>query len=277
MAKESNKLELQGVQNVEIGLRIAMSLADAKGAMTLGELALATGIYPSKVHRYLVSLCRAGLLEQDGRTGRYDLGPQALFLGLAAQGRLDKFRLADEVMETLHAQTEATISAAVWANHGPTIVGRKEALRAVTINTHIGSVIPVTTSAAGRLYAAYLPAETVLPFIDAEAAQELPLRFMGNLISSDDFFPIIIEEIRHSGVSCVKGDHMMGIDAIAVPVFNQQGQLTMTLTVLGPQGSLNLDPDGETMQAVRDAGDTLSRRLGYRHLPQRNAARPRQP
>src|ERR1700691_3384611 len=64
----------QGVQGVEIGLRIAYALANAPGPMALRDLAAATRLAPSKVHRYLVSLCRSGMVEQDGTNGRYDLG-----------------------------------------------------------------------------------------------------------------------------------------------------------------------------------------------------------
>jgi DNA-binding IclR family transcriptional regulator len=268
--------ESQGVQGVEIGLRVASSLARAAGPMTLGELAEATGLHPSKTHRYLVSLCRSGLLEQDGRNGKYDLGPEALVLGLAALGRLDAYRLLMEAVERLHGLTEATISCTVWGTHGPTVIGRKEALRSVTINTRVGSVLPLATSAAGRLYAAFLPRAKVEPILAQEEATGPPtLTWMGKPMQRSDLFPVIVDSIRRERMSCVQGDLLIGIDAVAVPVFDQTGEIAFTMSVIAPHGSLDLGPTGGVARIARTAADELSVRLGYRPptAPETTAAR----
>jgi hypothetical protein len=58
----------------------------------LKDLAAAAGMSAAKAHRYLVSFQRLGLVTQDPRSTRYDLGPAALQLGLAALARLDPVR-----------------------------------------------------------------------------------------------------------------------------------------------------------------------------------------
>ncbi len=100
--------------------------------------------------------------------------------------------------------------------------------------------------------------------IEAEKKMKLPLRFLGEPLELKDFFPVVISKIREEGVSCVLGDHMTGIEAIAVPVFDQEGALAMSLTVLGPQGALDLSPESATRKIVVEAGARLSKRLGYR-------------
>lgn len=263
MSTEPGEREVQGVQGVEIGVRIALCLARGEGPMTLGEIAQAAGLHRSKVHRYLVSLCRVGLVEQNGRNGRYDLGAEALTLGLAAQGRIDLFRHAEDALEQLQLRTEATMSAAVWGTYGPTIVRRKEPLRLVSVNTRVGSVLPVSTSAGGRLFAAFLPREIIEPLLTREAEQGLELRYMGQVVSWDDFFPVLVQKIREEGISRARGDQLVGIDAVAAPVFNLDGKLVMTLTAMGPHGTLDLDLDGPVVQALREGAEQLSRRLGH--------------
>src|SRR5688572_28117820 len=95
--------ELRGIQSVELGCRILTALACARGGLGLTILAKASGMSPSKARRYLISFTRAGLVEQDGATGTYDLGWFALQLGLAAQSRSDVACLGRAMVSDLRA------------------------------------------------------------------------------------------------------------------------------------------------------------------------------
>jgi hypothetical protein len=92
----------------------------------------------AKAHRYLVSFQRIGLVTQDARTSRYDLGPASLKLGLASLARLDPVRLARERMPALMERIHHTAAIAVWGNHGPTIVHWEESAQSVTANLRLG-------------------------------------------------------------------------------------------------------------------------------------------
>ena len=73
-----------GIQSVEVGFTLLDALSRAAGPLMLRDLAAAAGMSAAKAHRYLVSFQRLGLVVQDPRTTRYDLGPAALHLGLAS-------------------------------------------------------------------------------------------------------------------------------------------------------------------------------------------------
>jgi DNA-binding IclR family transcriptional regulator len=77
-----------GVQSLEIGVDVLKVLVESGQALMLKEIAAAAGMPASKAHRYLVSLVRSGLVEQDSQNLKYDLGPLAIPLGLAAVDRL---------------------------------------------------------------------------------------------------------------------------------------------------------------------------------------------
>jgi DNA-binding IclR family transcriptional regulator len=72
---------------------ILKAMVFGKRSMMLKDIAAAADMPPSKAHRYLVSLIRSGLVEQDPLTSRYNLGPFALNIGLVAIDRLDRIRL----------------------------------------------------------------------------------------------------------------------------------------------------------------------------------------
>ncbi|HBB79813.1 MAG TPA: IclR family transcriptional regulator, partial [Pseudomonas sp.] len=79
----------QKVQAAEVGTDILTALAELAPATSLSRLAEHVGMPASKVHRYLQALIASGFAEQDATTNHYGLGPAALFVGLAALGRLD--------------------------------------------------------------------------------------------------------------------------------------------------------------------------------------------
>jgi len=107
---------------VEVGGRLLIALAERAAPMTLKDLAAAADLPASRAHPYLVSFGRLGLIEQDGTSGRYGLGPAALQLGLACLHQLDPLKAAGPVAEALSQAIDQTVAIAVWANFGPTIV-----------------------------------------------------------------------------------------------------------------------------------------------------------
>jgi DNA-binding IclR family transcriptional regulator len=259
--KQKTSRRQQGVQGVEIGLRIAFHLAEARRPLSLGDLAKAAGLAPSKVHRYLVSLGRAGVIEQNPSNNRYDLGRGALVLGLAALNRLDVYRLADQIIQDLYDEIGVGVSAMIWGNNGPTVIRRIEPLDRVMVTTRIGTVISVVSSASGRLFAAFLPAHVVDPKIDAEFAGGRQFTSMGEPISRNDF-RAIVEKARKEQLAVVRGDFLKGFDAIAAPVFGHDGQIVLTISIVAAEGSIDFSAGGRPIHALQKAARTLSARLG---------------
>ena len=154
-----------GIQSLEVGFALLDVLTQTPGPLMLRDLAARAGMSAAKAHRYLVSFQRLGLVVQDSRTTRYDLGPAALKLGLAALSRLDAVRLARERIPPLMEQIGHTLALAVWGNHGPTIVHWEESPQAVTANLRLGDVMPLLSSATGRCFAAFMSPDVVAPLL----------------------------------------------------------------------------------------------------------------
>lgn len=156
-----------GIQSIEVGFRLIEVLTEASNAMMLRDLAHAAGMNPAKAHRYLVSFQRLGLIVQDPVSGRYDLGPFTLRMGLAHLARIDAFKAARFALSELRDAIDQTVGLAVWGNQGPTVVHWLESTFPMRVPLRLGDVMPMLESAAGRLFAAYLPARQTAPLIDA--------------------------------------------------------------------------------------------------------------
>ncbi|HWQ37680.1 MAG TPA: IclR family transcriptional regulator [Burkholderiales bacterium] len=256
----------RGIQSIEVGARLIDALVERGGPLMLRDLAAAAGMAPAKAHRYLVSFVRIGLVEQLPETGRYDLGAFALRLGLASLARLDAIRAATPVLAHLRDRVEETTALAVWGSYGATVVRWEEARRPVTVNLRSGGVLPLLTSATGRVFAAFLPQAQTRVLIDRElAAAARNPNATGPRTRRQ--VQALLREVRRRRMARVEGDLIPGVAALSAPVFDHAGRLVLALTALGHAGHFDTRWSGGVARALREAASGLSRRLGAISAP----------
>lgn len=251
----------QGIQSIEVGGKLLDALVEHGAPMILRDLAAAAKMAPAKAHRYLVSFIRMGLAERLPETGQYDLGPFALRLGLAGLARLDSVRLATPELARLRDRIGETTALAVWGNYGATVVRWEEARRPVTVNLRTGGVLPLLSSATGRIFAAYLPEEQTRALVARElAAAARNPHTTGPRNRSE--VAALLAGIRRRGMSRVDGDLIPGVAALSAPVFDHSRRLALALTALGHAGHFDSRWTGPVASTLRAAAVRLSARLG---------------
>lgn len=242
-----------GIQSLEAGLGVLQTLVSAGRPVKLRDLAAAAGMSPSKAHRYLVSLSRSGLAAQEA-DGAYRLGPYALDMALACLNSLQPIRLASEALDALAREVGLTVAVAAWGNRGPTIVRIEESSHAVTMNVRAGTVVPLTRSASGLVFAAFMPRHVVAPLIAAELASRQRAPFERTLA-----------RVRQTGVGVVEQKLVPGADALAVPVFDHRGAIVLSLLAVGASGTFSVAAQGSAAQALKRHAAKLSKALGLRN------------
>lgn len=269
----------QGIQSVEVAGPLLLALADADGALALSQLSKAAGMPPAKAHRYLVSLIRIGLVEQDRATGLYDLGPLALELGLASLGRMDALKLADEAMASLRDAASETVALATWGNFGPTYIRLLQSTRPVTVNLQIGSVMPMTYTASGLCFAAFMPESETQELLERELDNNRRERLDAPQ-SRRELAPLIAETRQHGmarmigslAPSAVRERRrtraaerlLAGFNAFSAPVFGHDGRMRFALTVVGSSAHVDAAWDGGIARQTLDHAQRLSQRMGFR-------------
>ncbi len=251
-----------GIQSVEVGHALLEALARARGPLMLRDLAAAAGMSAAKAHRYLVSFQRLGLVSQDAATTRYDLGPAALRLGLAAITRLDAVKLARERLPALMPQISHTLALAVWGNHGPTIVHWEESPEAVTVNLRLGDVMPLLSSATGRCFIAHVSREAIAPLLRSEMARARQLG-RDDLPRNQAELATLVREVRARGMARVVDTLLPGVAGFCAPVFDFDGHLVLGLVALGSTATFDTAWDGRVATALGQAARQLSHELGH--------------
>ncbi|HEX7007319.1 MAG TPA: IclR family transcriptional regulator [Alphaproteobacteria bacterium] len=258
---EDDKAERPGIQSAEVAAAILRALAEGGGAMRLSALAAATGLHRGKVHRYLVSLARTGLVVQDEKASFYAIGPLAVTVGLVGLRRLDPVRLAYDALPGLRDRVNETVVLAIWGDMGATVIALEESAQTVTLNVRVGSTLPLSISAMGRVFAAYLPAAVTAPFLAAERARAEAGH--GRALPDETGYQRILEEIRRTRLSRVEGTLLPGLNAMAAPVFDYRGKLSSVIGLVGHRDSFDMQPDGPIATILTTTAAELSARLGF--------------
>ena len=264
-----DKESKHGVQSLEVGAGVLRAVVDGHRSMMLKEIAAAANIPASKAHRYLVSLIRAGLIEQDPATSRYGLGPFALNIGLVAIDRLDRIRLGLTAISELRDEINETTAIAVWGDHGPVIVRWERPQRPITVNVVTGASLRLLSTASGRVFAAWLPASVT----DAKIAKELQTDANVSGFKTRAEVDAMLEQVRADGVAPVSRHYLFqGVEAIAAPVFNFKNEISMSMVVVGVHGMFAMGEGSPVREKLKASADALSWRLGATRKAQQEEA-----
>ncbi|MBV7428355.1 MULTISPECIES: IclR family transcriptional regulator [unclassified Acidovorax] len=253
--------ERRGIQSIEVGGEILRVLASEPRPMALRDLTKAVSMPSGKIHPYLVSFGKIGLVAQDPVTGQYLLGPMAIQLGLTGLQTLNPIREATPMAEALAAETGHTVAIAVWGNLGPVIVRLIDAAYPINTNIRTGTVMSLANTATGRVYSAYLQR----PLID-RMLQDDYIRLGPDIAHPLDGKAVedLIEEVRARGMSRGVNHPTPGIVSFSAPVFDYSGAIALTITMMGPTGTFDPDWNGPMAVALRTCALAISQRLGFR-------------
>lgn len=269
-----NEREQRGIQSIEVGGQLLRALVHHGRPMALKDLAREADMAPAKAHPYMVSFGRLGLIEQDGASGHYLLGPLALQLGLIGLQQADPVRIAAPLLAPLAQEIGQTVAIAVWGARGATIVQIAEAPSPVHVSLRHGTVFSLTRTASGRLFAAYLPAAEVRQQLDGERRREKqrkggdetdragmpPVRPLPSWAA----FDTQLQEVRTQGASRSTDEVVPGVSAVAAPVFDHTGAIVLAMTAIGPSGIFDTAWDSRLVAALKTCALTVSERLGHR-------------
>jgi DNA-binding IclR family transcriptional regulator len=217
----------RGIQSIDTGIRLLEVLENADGPLALKELSAKADMDPSSAHRYLASFVRCGLVVQ-GAASRYDFGPLALRLGLAALQRLDPIQATERALPALVEDTGFTALLAVWSNRGPTIVHWQRTGDLVT-SLNLGTVLPVARSSLGRMLLAFLPAGVTAEALALESRKEkLDREALGREL----------ERSRKSRLAYADKTVIPGLYATASAVRGWNGEAVCAVALIGANAEL---------------------------------------
>ncbi|MFI8787929.1 IclR family transcriptional regulator [Streptomyces sp. NPDC055105] len=252
----SDGLGRQGIQSVETAMRVLLALESGGGALSLSAIAQASGMQPSKVHRYLVSLGRIGLTSQDPASGLYDFGATMRRMGAEALRRTNEVAVASGHAMQLRDRTGHSVNLAVWGDRGPIVVSWAYGTRPLPLTVRVGATLPLLSSSVGQIFLAYLP-ESLTAEVLGEELRGKRAEWTSERVAARR------AEIREHGHAVTYSGVIPGIISVAAPVFAANDPLPLAISVVLPEGAGTPEHLAEVAGELRDAVTAASDELGY--------------
>jgi DNA-binding IclR family transcriptional regulator len=226
------------IQSLDSALQLLAALSEFSGPVSLSELARSCDMPVSKAHRYLASFVHAGLVQQGGRSGKYDLSRGAVRLGLAAMARSDMVNRTADALSDLCEQTGLTALLSVWGTSGPTVVRWEKSTDFIVTTLGLGTTMPLLSSATGLAFLAYAPSAVTGKLLEREQPR-------WNGIDVDT----LSENVRAAGFASVAGNFIPGLADIAAPVLDWQKEAQAVVTLISADPQIS-QPSGHPVRAL---------------------------
>lgn len=246
------------IQSVALALQVLEAMARSDGEMGVTELASALGTTKSRIHRHLRTLVTLGYLSQSETTERYRVGSRLISLGRAAAGSVDLTSVALPQIRVLRDRTGQAVSLGQIEPTGIRILHTLPGKMQIEVGVKPGSLLGFCTSAQGKMALACMPADRRADLIPdvIPAATEFT-------ITDPAVFKTHIDDIAARGWATAPNETMLGLNALACPIFGADGETIATIAIVSLTQYISTPPDSDQIDAVMEAARRISAELGY--------------
>ena len=201
----------QGVNSVDIAVNILAFVASQNGQTRAIDIATGCNLSKSRLHKYLVSLCRTGMLGQNEK-GLYCLGSTLLQMAGNPTAARDPVSELNTALIAFRDTYNHSTGVVVETDGGLVLKHYNRSFRNVDIDFLPNTPVPLHASSAGQVFMSY---STYQPQNQAQAQ--------------------LIEQIRSRGyaVRHHPTQRIPGAQSIAWPLRNEKGELVAIAVTMG--------------------------------------------
>lgn len=213
------------VRSLARGLEVIKAFGADSPAMTLSEVARATGLTRAAVRRFLLTLLDLGYVRNDGR--EFSLRPKVLELGYAYLSGFSLNEVAEPHLEDLAADTRESSSVAVLDGADIVYVVRVPTKRIMTAAISVGTRFPAYATSMGRALLAFLPASQLEEYLLTTPLKPLTKKTVTDPARLRD----ILETVRVRGYATTDQELEDGLRSAAVPIHGADGAVIAAMNI----------------------------------------------
>jgi len=242
---------ISSVRAVDRSIAILQSFTPEQPLMSVIELQKRVGLSRPTLYRLLHTLASRGLIEAEGDPQRFRLAHGVMSLAHVWLKGLDVVTIARPIVEELRERTGETAALFRLQEDRGICILECESRHVLSISRGIGDSLTVAQGATGKAMLAFMDPARQAAFLDRltdqqRAQLEEPLRIA-----------------RKKGYTTSRSEIFVGAVAVSAPYFDHRGNVIGSIGIYGPSARVNDDEVARFAKLVIDAGQRISRLLGF--------------
>jgi IclR family transcriptional regulator, KDG regulon repressor len=250
------------VRSVQLAIDVLETVSFADEEMGVTQIASRLGVTKGSVFRHLHTLVERGYLAQNPATSRYAIGPKSRVLARLAP-ETDLVKIAEGPMRELrdalgHSAVGHSVVLSEMTPRGALVLTTLASTSPIEIGVRSGSELAFHATAQGRVMLAFAPR----PFQDRILSRRLPA-FTEKTVTSPDRLRKALLDIVKRGYESAPGESMLGLNALATPIFDGADACVAALAIVGSIQFIPEKPKRAHIEALTRASQQISRKLGH--------------
>lgn len=241
-----------GVRSVQRAVEIMSLLTEQRPTVTIREIVDATGLPKTTVLRIVQTLEHSGLLS--ATPNGYVAGPGLWRWAHLAKNSWEPPEETRALMRELVARQRETVNIYVIHNTARVCVAQEESPMPLRHVVHVGDELPLWAGASSKV-------------LLRDAPTGLLERIAESGPGGGKHLPVLRAEISdaaQAGYGVSHGEREVGLSAVAVPIFGQNGEVVASLSYSGPTSRFPEERIAELIADLQWAARQLTER-GFDH------------
>ncbi|GAA1189393.1 MULTISPECIES: IclR family transcriptional regulator [Nesterenkonia] len=249
---------LSRIQSVDRAVEILKALSE-EPHMTIAEVARHLDVHRSTAFRLLGTLELHHLVEQESERGAYRLGIGLLRMANSVTAQMDFTKDAQICCNALAAQLNETVNIAILDDgYAVTIIQATDDQMLSVSHQYVGQRGPLHATSTGKMLLAHAEEDEFDRLVERGLDS-----FTGMTMTDPGVLRTELETIRHRNWASAVAEWEPGINALAVPVRGEGGQVKAALSITGPSFRLPESQFAELATLLKEQARPLEARMGF--------------
>lgn len=218
------------IKSVQKAIHIFKVLIDSEGELSISDIEKITGYNASTIHHILKTMMEEGIVSQNKLNKKYELGPE-IFGPLVRQRLYDRFfSKAYPYLEKCAEITGETTNIFVRDEDEAVCIKGYESKQILRAYLMIGRRIPLTCTAVGKIFLAYMDYNELKNFLKKNGLKQ----YTPYTITDENVFYEDLKATVKRGFSIEKEEYEEMITAVGAPILDNKGNVIAAISTIVP-------------------------------------------
>ena len=247
------------VRALDKALGILEHLSRVPVEIDLATLAKQTGLPKSTLLRLLNTLRSHNFVSQNHYSRRYQLGWALIYLGKAAAQYYNLPAIVHPFLEQVAIETGETASLVVLDKDHAIYIDQVTSDNLIKGIPSVGSKLALHCTSAGKVLLGGFSRKDFQRFLKTSGLEKKT----DKTITKSRALSNEIKKVKRQGYAVDDEETEIGGRCVGAPVFDKEGKMVATISVIGPSTRIKKDLFGKLSIHVRKAAAQASAALGY--------------